>query len=596
MYETNIINNIIDISNNINTNNINTNNINTNNINTNNINTNNINTNNINTNNNINTDNNFFIKYEFTDNNFLNYFLKILIIKFNNWYDYSTFNQSFKNKHLSYISKIDSIIYKYKYYEYLLDLDNKLLISIFENSQILYFTLIKSIKKYSYRKFYIFNNEDLNLEFLSNQNTNFQIYIDKFIYIFTYNDFIKLINSSLLNYEDTNSEDDYNNVFLKTKKIKNPYTNIEFKKYVLYNFYIYCKKYNYEIPTIYKLFYESNFNIAIFCNLNEIYLTNNALKCYVKNLSNNRKYFLLIELINMFTIFISKHIKNNNIKYIVSSYKLKYYRLSEEEVSYYDYYIRLYLLQIYYFKNNMIKKYVNLKLKIVLYLLFDKNIKFISDNFNTYFLTNITIEYISELINNNLSTIMNYEIELFNQLNGNTSIYFISNNGLELSNNTETNNNENNNNETNNNETNNNETNNNETNNNETSRIDQEIDTTNINIRSNNENQTSNNTIQELEDVTNNIYLDDANFIRLRNPIKSKTIQNIKKIYTFLYKQINTIKNVKNIDNLEKFFRLYYINLKIIKRCLLIITIINIHISINVYILLKINNYIKLIN
>ena len=564
MYETNIISNIIDIS---------SNNISSNNIGSNNIGSNNIGSNNIVSN----TNNNDFIKYEFTDNNFLNFFLKILIIKFNNWHDYSTFNQHLKNKHLSYISKIDSIINKYKYYEYLLDIDNKLLISIFENSQTLYFTLIKSIKKYSYKKFYIFNNEDLNLEFLSNQNKNFEIYIDKFIYIFTYNDFIKLINSALLNYEDTNGEDDFNNVFLKTKKIKNPYTNVEFKKYVLYNFYIYCKKYNYEIPTIYKLFYESNFNIKIFCSLNEIYLTNNALKCYVKNLSNNSKFFLLIELINMFTIFISKHIKNNNIKYIVSNYKLNFYRLSEDEVSYYNYYLRLYLLQIYYFKNNMIKNYVNLKLKIVLYLLFDKNIKLISDNFNTYFLSNITIEYISESINNNLSRIMNYEIEVFNQLNGNTSIYLISNNSFDLSNNNETSNTEE------------------EI---DTTNTEEEIDTANINNTNNNETQTSNNTIEELEDVTNSIYLDDANFIRLHHPIKSKTIQNIKKIYAFFYKQIATIKNEKNLDNIEKFLRLHYINLKIIKRCLLLITIINIHISIsiNVYILLKINNYIKLIN
>ena len=92
------------------------------------------------------------------------------------------------------------------------------------------------------KKFHIFNNEDLTLESLSFQNNNFEIYIDKFIYIFTYKDFVKLITTSLLNYEDTNSQDDYNNVFLKTKKIKNPYTNVEFKKYVLYNFYIYCKK------------------------------------------------------------------------------------------------------------------------------------------------------------------------------------------------------------------------------------------------------------------------------------------------------------------------------------------------------------------
>ncbi len=525
--------------------------------------------NNININININEN---FKNYNFSDNEYLNFFLKILIIKFNNCYNYLNNNLAYKYKHLSYICKIDSILSKYKYYEYLLDIDNKLLISIFENSQIIYFRLLRNVKKYSYKKFRIYNNEDINLELINNKNNNFEIYIDKFIYVFTYNDFIKIINTSLLNYEDTNDHDEFSNVFLKTKKIKNPYTNMEFKKYILYNFYIYCKNNKFQVPTIYKLFYESNFDIKTFCNLNEVYLTNNALKSYVKNLNNNSKLLLLIELINMFTIFIGKHIKNNNIKYIISNYKLNFYNLSNKDICYYDYYLRLYLLQIYYFKNNMIKNYVNLKLKIVLYLLFDKNIKFINKNFTQYFLSNITIEYISEIINTNLPSIMNYEIDIFNQLNGNTRIYLISNNTFDLSNNNE---------------------------NNETSLTNENNDTSetfeNNETSLTNETSVATNVSHELEDITNSIYLDNTNVFIIHRPIKSKTIQNIEKICNYFIKQIKIVKNSKNIDIFEKFMRLHYINLKIIKRCLILITIINIHLGINVYILLKINNYIKLL-
>ena len=56
------------------------------------------------------------------------------------------------------------------------------------------------------------------------------LYIDKFIYKFTYEDLIKIIKNSLLNYDSDNTNAMITNNFLTPLEIKNPYTNIPFKK------------------------------------------------------------------------------------------------------------------------------------------------------------------------------------------------------------------------------------------------------------------------------------------------------------------------------------------------------------------------------
>ena len=77
-----------------------------------------------------------------------------------------------------------------------------------------------------------------------------------------------------------------NNIIIKPQNIKNPYTNIEFSRNNLYNFYIFCKNYDLKIPTIYLKKNKEDFNITqLFLN-HEIYIVKNSLIKYINNLSN----------------------------------------------------------------------------------------------------------------------------------------------------------------------------------------------------------------------------------------------------------------------------------------------------------------------
>ena len=140
---------------------------------------------------------------------------------------------------------------------------------------------------------YVFMGNNTEKKF-GTENTT---YIDKFIYKFTYEDLIKIIKNSLLNY-DSNSDNAgaiITNNFLTPLEIKNPYTNIPFKKHILYNFYMYCKNHKYKIPTHYNLYYESNFELKDLFLLHENYLTLNSIKNYINSLDIETKYNYLLK-------------------------------------------------------------------------------------------------------------------------------------------------------------------------------------------------------------------------------------------------------------------------------------------------------------
>ena len=133
-----------------------------------------------------------------------------------------------------------------------------------------------------YNKSKIYNTEDLLGNDIVNELT-FNIYINKFIYKFTYDNFVNLIKSSLFRFNDSNNTDLINaNTFSLPLEIKNPYTNIPFNKNILYNFIFIVKKHNYNIPTVYQLYYENNFEIRDLFLHHENYLTINSIKIYIK--------------------------------------------------------------------------------------------------------------------------------------------------------------------------------------------------------------------------------------------------------------------------------------------------------------------------
>ena len=109
----------------------------------------------------------------------------------------------------------------------------------------------------------IYNDYDLLYNKLD--NNTFNILIDKFIYKFTYNDFIKIIINNLFNYKLFTSELDIylsrsnSNFLVNPLEIKNPYTNIIFNKNILYNFYFFVNKKIY----IYQIYYIYIINVTL---------------------------------------------------------------------------------------------------------------------------------------------------------------------------------------------------------------------------------------------------------------------------------------------------------------------------------------------
>jgi len=232
----------------------------------------------------------------------------------------------------------------------------------------------KNINKILSKKYILFNN--INLELDNFKGNSFNIYLGKLLYKFDFNDFKNLILTSLFNYDIYN----FNNIVIKPKPIRNPYTNIEISQSNLYNFYFFCKTYNYIVPTIFVLYYNENFNIKqLFCN-HEIYIVKNSFIKYIKNLSKSERFDYLILMINEYTDFIIKYLHNLSIKYLLYNYKRQFYNISLEKINYYDIFLRDYLLSNYYLENNNIKQYIDVKIKNIIKLLYDTNINLITNN------------------------------------------------------------------------------------------------------------------------------------------------------------------------------------------------------------------------
>ena len=335
-----------------------------------------------------------------------------------------------------FLNKITDNKKKYKYFKYKIHNHDNNMYKIFINAQKIYFFYLKCINKKIKINSTRYNTEDLIGNDIENSDKLFKIYIDRFIYNFTYYDFVKLVNNSLLNYEEPISMSPYDidNILFKPNILKNPYTNLFFKKNVLYNFYLFCFTNNFKIPTLYILYYESNFNIKKLIENNEIYIVKKGFFDFIKNLSPSKKHILLIQTINMFSNFIIKHIPQFAIKYLAHNYKLKFYNIETNELDYYNSFLHTYLIIIFYYNNKVYKNYVNNKLKLVMDLLYDNNIKFIDPSLQVFLNSDYSSEKISHILIKNINNIINKELD---NINFNNTINNI-NNLLNIRNNHET--------------------------------------------------------------------------------------------------------------------------------------------------------------
>ena len=96
---------------------------------------------------------------------------------------------------------------------------------------------------------------------------------NKTIYSFRILDLINLLKISLYNND---------NMFPIPMKLKNPYTNIHFKKYNLYNILIAFSKTKYIIPETILIYYKCDFDIENFKESAFPILQENAIDCFVK--------------------------------------------------------------------------------------------------------------------------------------------------------------------------------------------------------------------------------------------------------------------------------------------------------------------------
>jgi len=312
-----------------------------------------------------------------------------------------------KINELKFTSKIVNLYTKYKYYKFKCSLKDKNIVNIFIKSQKIYNLVTRFCSKLKYKRAKINNNQDLLGNELDNKLT-FNIYIDRFIYKFTYEDLIKIIKNSLLNYDSNNADTIITNNFFTPLEIKNPYTNLPFKKNILYNFYIYCKNQKYKIPTYYKLYYESNFELKDLFLLHENYLTLNSIKNYINSLDNETKYNYLLKSNIIFCDFLTKHFNNMVIRYLCLVFENKLFNLDLNILSNnFNELIFNYLSMIYYYKCNNSRNFVSYKMKLVMGYLYQKKISFIDDNI----LNNFTISDIVTKINDKIEIIILKEMD-----------------------------------------------------------------------------------------------------------------------------------------------------------------------------------------
>lgn len=127
------------------------------------------------------------------------------------------------------------------------------------------------------QKIYKIYEYDTDLRFIPLKNYDkteiINIMINKTIYSFRILDLIHLLKISLYNND---------NMFPIPIKLKNPYTNLYFKKHHLYNILIAFSKTKYIIPEIILIYYKCDFEIVNFKEEAFPILQENAIDCFVK--------------------------------------------------------------------------------------------------------------------------------------------------------------------------------------------------------------------------------------------------------------------------------------------------------------------------
>ena len=200
-------------------------------------------------------------------------------------------NPEKKNKHVFFEETINNLFLNSIKAEF---------ISIFCRLQQIYHSLNKFAYLYKFNKAKIVVNMDMCLNEIKITDKNvICIYQMKSRYIFSINDLIKIINTSL-----THSY----LFFVEPKSCKNPYNNVVFNKSTLYNIYFFIKFKTLINPELVIKFFECNFNLNLFFNKYESLLREYSIQNFVSSSTNSIVVSEIKRMITKFNILSSKKI------------------------------------------------------------------------------------------------------------------------------------------------------------------------------------------------------------------------------------------------------------------------------------------------
>ena len=237
----------------------------------------------------INPDNNiFFINYDDSDK--INNIIKLLFSNFllkeintQNKFDFfsetinNTFLKSIKNEFIQNFCKIQQT----------------------------YNGLKKLFHNYKYKRSKTVVNHDIGLnEICENQKNIISLLHCNSKYLFSINDLINIINTSLTN--------NYQ-FFAEPLCIKNPYNNIPFTKSNLYNIYLFILHKTYYRPDLFFKFFDCDFNLSCFGKKYEILLREKSIHNYVYKSPSNSLHKEINKMINFYNKYYSRYNSYNKI-------------------------------------------------------------------------------------------------------------------------------------------------------------------------------------------------------------------------------------------------------------------------------------------
>tara|TARA_Y100000389_G_scaffold40962_1_gene35569 strand:+ start:555 stop:1952 length:1398 start_codon:yes stop_codon:yes gene_type:complete len=175
----------------------------------------------------------------------------------------------------------------------------------------------KKIRVSLYKKYD--NNRDLRFNPLDKYKENEKINIiqNKTIYKFRILDLIYLWKSALFKSE---------NMFAMPKELKNPYTNVIFKKHNLYNIFFSFNKTTYVVPEIILSFFKCSFDIPYFKKKHYPFLQENAIEYFGKNAFYIELIEYMLTMLHFFRkdneyIFLKNNLSHFKKKWIVNKMK-----------------------------------------------------------------------------------------------------------------------------------------------------------------------------------------------------------------------------------------------------------------------------------